>query len=275
MEIGKLGLWDHSSWPAFQDPEALAELAGLGFGTVWLGASPPADLTTAEPVLATSTNLVVATGIVNVWDAPPEAAAAGYARVAAAYPHRLLLGIGAGHRAFVGDQYTKPYDKLVSYLDGLDAGGVPVEGRVLAALGPRVLALAAERTAGAHPYLTTPEHTAKAREILGGGKLLVPEQKVILETDADVARGLAREKLEMYLALPNYSNNWLRHGFTEADLADGGSDRLVDALVVWGDEETIRAGVQAHIDAGADQVAVQVLNPDKLATLRVLGPVLK
>lgn len=275
MRIGTIGLWDHSSWPPFQDPEALAELADLGFGTVWFGGSPPADLTAVEPVLANSTDLIAATGIVNVWDAPPEAAAAGYARVAAAYPDRLILGIGAGHRAFVGDQYTKPYDKLVSYLDGLDAGGVPVEGRVLAALGPRVLRLAAERTAGAHPYLTTPEHTAQAREILGVGKLLVPEQKVVLATDVEVARGIAREKLELYLKLPNYSNNWLRHGFTEADLADGGSDRLVDALVVWGDEETIRAGVQAHLDAGADQVAVQVLNSDKLATLRVLGPVLK
>ncbi|GAB3460140.1 LLM class F420-dependent oxidoreductase [Actinophytocola sediminis] len=274
MEIGKIGVWDHSSWPPFQDGEALAELTDLGYGTVWFGGSPPADLTTVEPTLANSTDLIAATGIVNVWDAPPEAAAAGYARLSAAYPGRVILGIGAGHRAFVGDKYTKPYDKLVSYLDGLDAGGVPVDNRVLAALGPRMLELAAERTAGSHPYLTTPEHTAQAREILGAGKLLVPEQKVVLGTDAEVARRIGREKLALYLALPNYTNNWLRHGFTEADLADGGSDRLVDAMVVWGDEDAVRAGVLAHLEAGADQVAVQVLNQDKLATLRVLGPVL-
>jgi probable F420-dependent oxidoreductase len=195
--------------------------------------------------------------------------------VAGAYPDRLLVGIGVGHRPLVGDRYTKPYEKLVNYLDGLDAGGVPVEGRVLAALGPRVLALAAERAAGAHPYYTTPEHTAQAREILGPDKLLVPEQKVVLETDPEVARGLAREALDFYLKLPNYTNNWLRLGFTEEDLAGGGSDRLVDALTAWGDEEAIRARVQAHRDAGADQVIVQVLNEDTLATLRVLGPVLK
>jgi probable F420-dependent oxidoreductase len=174
----------------------------------------------------------------------------------------------------VGERYTKPYDKLVSYLDGLDEGGVPESGRVLAALGPKVLRLARDRAAGAHPYLTTPEHTAQAREILGADKLLVPEQKVVLSTDPARARALARKRLAMYLELPNYTNNWLRLGFTEADLADGGSDRLVDALVAWGDETAIRERVQAHRDAGADQVALQVLNEDKLGVLRTLAPVL-
>lgn len=275
MEIGKIGLWGRTGWPLFDDVDALAEVEDLGIDTVWVAASPPPDLSTVEPVLAKSKGLVVGTGIVNVWDGPPETVAAGYHRVAGAHPDRFLLGIGVGHRPLVGDRYTKPYDKLVSYLDGLDAGGVPVEGRILAALGPRVLALAAERTAGAHPYYTTPEHTAQAREIIGPDKLLVPEQKVVLETDPEKARDLARETLEFYLALPNYTNNWLRLGFTEADLADGGSDRLVDTLTAWGDEEAIRARVQAHLDAGADQVIVQVLNEDTLATLRVLGPVLK
>ena len=242
MAVSPLGVWGHASWFGLED---LAELEQLGFGTVWLGGSPPADLSTAEPLLAASTTLVVATGIVNVWDAEPSVAAAGYQRVAAAYPGRFVLGIGAGHRPLVGDRYTKPYDKLVSYLDGLDEGGVPESARVLAALGPKVLRLARDRTAGAHPYLTTPEHTAQAREILGEGKVLAPEQKVILSTDAAEARALARKRLEIYFGLPNYTNNWLRLGFTEADLADGGSDRLIDAMVVWGNEDTIRERVQA------------------------------
>lgn len=274
MDIGRLGVWDHPSWQAFGDPEALAELERLGYGTAWLGGSPAPDLSTVEPTLAASTTLVVATGIVNVWDGDPAAAAAGYHRVAAAHPDRFILGIGVGHRPFVGDRYTKPYDKLVSYLDGLDEGGVPVPNRVLAALGPRALRLARDRTAGSHPYLTTPEHTAQAREILGDGKLLVPEQKVILTKDPVEARAIGRQKLELYLGLPNYTNNWRRFGFTDSDLADGGSDRLVDAMVVWGDEDTIRERVEAHLAAGADQVAIQVLNEDKLAVLRTLAPAL-
>jgi probable F420-dependent oxidoreductase len=272
MDIGTLGVWDHASW--FGDAAALAELERLGYGTVWLGGSPPADLSTTEPVLAASTSLVVATGIVNVWEAEPPVLAAAYRRVVAAHLDRFVLGLGISHAPLVGDRYVKPYDKLVSYLDGLDEAGVPVSGRVLAALGPKVLRLARDRTAGAHPYLTTPEHTAQAREILGDGKLLVPEQKVVLLKDPAEARALARQRLEMYLALPNYTNNWLRLGFTESDLADGGSDRLVDALVAWGDEEAIHERVQAHRDAGADQVALQVLNEDKLTVLRTLAPAL-
>ena len=274
MDLGSLAVWDHSSWPAFQDAAALAELERLGYGTAWVGGSPPPDLSTVEPVLAASTSLVVATGIVNVWDASPADAAAGYHRVAAAYPDRFVLGVGVGHRPLVGDQYTKPYDKLVSYLDGLDEAGVPESGRMLAALGPKVLRLARDRTAGAHPYLTTPEHTAQAREILGAGKLLVPEQKVILSTDPAEALTLARQKIGFYFDLPNYTNNWLRLGFTEADLADRGSDELIDALVAWGDETAIRERVQAHLEAGADQVALQVLSEDKLSVLRALAPAL-
>jgi probable F420-dependent oxidoreductase len=271
MAIGKLGVWDHSSWPGFGDPAALEQ---LGYGTAWLGGSPSPDLSTVEPVLAASSSLVVATGIVNVWDADPSVVAAAYQRVTAAYPDRFLLGLGVGHRPLVGDRYTKPYDKLVSYLDGLDEAGVPASGRVLAALGPKVLGLARDRTAGAHPYFTTPEHTAQAREILGEGKLLVPEQKVVLSTDPVAARALARQALNFYLSLPNYTNNWLRLGFSEADLADGGSDRLVDALITWGDEDAIRARVEAHFAAGADQVALQVLNEDKLSVLGTLVPAL-
>jgi probable F420-dependent oxidoreductase len=274
MKLGKIGVWDNSTWAPLGDADALAELERLGYGTVWLGASPNADLSAAESILAASTTMQVATGIVNVWEAEPSVAAAANARVVAAYPGRFLLGIGIGHRPLVGDRYTKPYDKLVSYLDGLDEGGVPVDQRVIAALGPKMLGLARDRTAGSHPYLTTPEHTAQARDILGEDKLLVPEQKVVLETDGAKARAIAREKIGFYFGLPNYTNNWLRLGFTEADLADKGSDRLIDALVVWGDEEAVRERVQQHLDAGADQVAVQVLDADKMATLRALAPVL-
>lgn len=272
MELGQLGLWEETPWKAFREPEALAELEDLGVSTVWLGANPAPDLTDVGEVLARSSKLVVATGIVNVWEAGPEVAAQGYARVAAAHAERVVLGVGAGHRSQVGDRYTKPYEKLVGYLDGLDAGNVPVERRVLAALGPRVLKLAADRAAGAHPYFTTPEHTARAREILGAGKLLVPEQKIVLATDPDTARAIARKRLAIYLELPNYTNNWLRLGYTEDDFANGGSDRLVDGLVAWGDEDAIRTRVRAHLDAGADQVALQVLGEDKLATLRVVAP---
>lgn len=272
MRLGPVGVWDHASF--FPKSDTPAELERLGYASAWLGGSPPPDLSTVEPILAASRSLVVATGIVSVWVAEPSVAAAAYRRVNAAYPDRFVLGVGASHGKLVGDGYVKPYEKLVSYLDGLDEGGVPESGRVLAALGPRVLRLARDRTAGAHPYLTTPEHTAQAREILGDGKLLVPEQKVVLSTDPTQARALARKRLAMYLELPNYTNNWLRLGFTEADLADGGSDRLVDALVAWGDENAIRERIQAHRDAGADQVALQVLNDDKLAVLRTLAPAL-
>jgi len=271
--MGSVGVWDHPS-ETYRDPAVLAELERLGYSTVWMGASPAPDLSTIEPVLAASTSLRVATGIVNVWDGSPAVAASGYQRVTAAYPDRFLLGIGAGHRAIVGDRYTKPYDQLGSYLDGLDDGGVPESGRVLAALGPRVLELARDRSAGAHPYLTTPEHTVRAREILGVGKLLVPEQKVVLSDDPGEARAIARSRLGMYLELPNYTNNWLRLGFSASDLDGGGSDRLVDALVAWGDAEAVRERVAAHWEAGADQVALQVLNSDKVGVLRALSPVL-
>ena len=269
--LGRLGVWESRQAKWLAAPDALTELEELGFGALWVGGSPPADLAFPEELLARSGRLVIATGIVNVWDAPPDATAASFQRISS---DRLLLGIGAGHRAHTGDAYVRPYEKLVAYLDALDAGGVPKEARALAALGPRVLRLAADRTAGAHPYLVTPEHTAQAREILGAGVLLAPEQKVVLETDPDTARGIARERLGPYLALENYTNNWRRLGFTDADLAGGGSDRLVDAMVVWGDEEAIRARVADHHAAGADHVAVQVLDSDKRATLRRLAAAL-
>jgi probable F420-dependent oxidoreductase len=185
-----------------------------------------------------------------------------------------LLGIGAGHREHT-QEYTKPYDALVTYLDELDAAMVPTSRRVLAALGPRVLRLSAERSAGAHPYLTTPEHTAKARELVGSSVFLAPEHKVVLTTDRDEARAIGRRYLELYLGLSNYVNNWLRLGFTEGDVRKPGSDKLVDAVVAYGTPDAIAQRLNEHLEAGADHVAIQVLEgwpEDKLLhVLRTLA----
>lgn len=266
MDVGAVGVWTFSGlWPG--DPaeagETAAELEELGYGSVWLGGAA-GNLEVPARLLVGTRRLTVATGIVNVWTEPMDTVAAGYAQVAAEYPDRFLLGLGAGHAANVeptGQRYERPYSKLVETLDRLDAATPPVpkDGRALAALGPRVLALAGERTAGAHPYLTTPDHTHAARNMLGPDPLLAPEQKVVLDTHPSRARELARQGIKRYLGLPNYANNLLRLGYTDDDLADGGSDRLVDALVAWGDPETIAARVRAHRDAGAGHVCVQVL----------------
>jgi probable F420-dependent oxidoreductase len=227
--------------------------------------SPAGTLEQPEALLAGSARIAVATGIVSVWNQPPATAAAAYHRVSTAHPGRFLLGLGVSHAPLVeatGQQYQHPYGKLVEFLDGLDAATPPVppQGRALAALGPRVLALAAARTAGAHPYLVTPEHTRQAREILGAGPLLAPEQKVVLTTDPAQAREIARAALGLYLQLPNYTSNLRRLGFTGDDISSGGgSDRLIDALVAWGDEEAIARRVAGHHAAGADHVCIQVL----------------
>jgi probable F420-dependent oxidoreductase len=265
VDVGRVGVWTSSR--LLDGPEAIqaaAQLEDLGFGALWIG-SASGDLKLVSDLLGATSRLVVATGIVNVWFEPAGTTAAAFARVSAAYPGRLLLGIGAGHKLTVeeqtGQRYERPYEKLVRYLDELDAADppVPVEGRVLAALGPRVLELARDRTAGAHPYLVTPEHTHRARQILGPAKLLAPEQKVILETDPDRARTIARSTLSRYTTLPNYTRNWMRLGFTEDDLTDGGSDRLVDAMVAWGGVDAALARIAEHHQAGADHVCVQVL----------------
>lgn len=275
MDIGTVGIWERTPWFQQQPSEVLAELSELGYSTLWLGGSPSADLRIVEELLDRSSDLVVATGIASVWDPPPEVAAASYHRVNGRHPERVLVGLGASHEFLIGAAYARPYSKIVSYLDGLDAAPepLPVDRRVLAALGPRTLRLAAGRAAGAHPYLVTPEHTATAREILGDG-LLAPEQKVVLEPDPGKARALARDGIALYLGLPNYVDSLRRLGFTDDDLAAPGSDRLVDALVAWGDAEAVRARIDEHRDAGADHVAVQILNEDKLAVLRALAPVL-
>ncbi|OBI50081.1 LLM class F420-dependent oxidoreductase [Mycobacterium kyorinense] len=245
-------------------PQQAREIEALGYGAVWVGGSPPAELEWVEPILEQTTTLQVATGIVNIWSAPAKPVAESFHRIDQAYPGRFLLGIGVGHPEAISE-YRKPYDALVEYLDRLDDYGVPAERRVVAALGPRVLKLSAQRSAGAHPYLTTPEHTAQARELLGPSALLAPEHKVVLTTDADSARAVGRKALDIYLNLANYLNNWKRLGFTDDDITRPGSDRLLDALVAYGTTEAIAARINEHVTAGADHVAIQVLTrPDKL-----------
>lgn len=274
MHIGSVGVWSvPRMWASGSLPTVVAELEELGYGAFWLGGSPRGDLSAVAGLLAATSRMPIATGIVNVWNDPPEQVADAFHRVSAAHPGRFLLGIGAGHREHTGAAYTRPYQRLVEFLDVFDKAGVPVERRVLAALGPRVLTLAGRRSAGAHPYLVSPEHTRRARAVLGPDRLLAPEQKVLLDTDPERARTTARESLAPYLRLPNYTNNLRRLGYAEEDIAYGGSDRLVDDLVAWGDEQTIRARVAAHHAAGADHVAIQVLNRggDRLPAHRVLA----
>ncbi|MCF3136861.1 LLM class F420-dependent oxidoreductase [Streptomyces olivochromogenes] len=259
--IGRYGIW--SVGLRSEDPdqraeiaEAAAELEQLGYGAAWLGGS--SAVRHALPLIEATSTLTVGTSIQSIWDYEAAESAAGFAEVEAAHPGRFVLGLGISH-ARLASQYRRPYSALVAYLDALDAAGVPADRRVLAALGPKTLELAGTRAAGAIPYLVTPEHTAEAREILGVDALLAPEFKVVLETDPDKARALARDTLALYLALPNYTNTWLRLGFTEDDLLDGGSDRLVDTFFAWGDETRIRSRVEAFHEAGADHVALQVV----------------
>jgi probable F420-dependent oxidoreductase len=266
--LGKVGIWRH---PSGLTPEVVTEVEALGYGAIWVGGSPPGDLGVVEHLLDTTARIAVATGIVNVWKDDAATVGASWHRITARYPGRFLLGLGIGHPEAT-QEYQRPYAKLVGYLDQLDDLKVPAGDRVLAALGPKVLRLSAERAAGAHPYLVTPEHTRRARQVLGAGPLLAPEQKVVLETDPERARAIARPRVQNpYLGLTNYLSNLRSLGWTEADFAGGGSDALIDALAVHGDAAAIAGGVTAHLDAGADHVAVQVLNPDPLPALRALA----
>jgi probable F420-dependent oxidoreductase len=270
LQTGVIGIWSPQlrEGDARAVAEAAAELEEIGFGTIWVPGRRPDDLEERLRLLLGSTErITVATGIVSIWTQPAKASAELHARLASDFPGRFLLGIGVSHAPAVeqaGGSYRKPLSAMVAYLDALDAADPPVPPaeRALAALAPRMLALARERTRGSHPYLVTPEHTRLAREALGPDALLAPEQTVVLEEDPDVARALARGWLERYLRLPNYVDNLLRTGFDRADIDNGGSDRLVDELVAWGDVDAVRAKVDAHRAAGADHVAVQVVTSD-------------
>jgi probable F420-dependent oxidoreductase len=254
--LGRFGVWRGS---ALVTPELAVDLERLGYGTLWLGGSPDGDLRQAEELIEATTTLTLATSIVNMWKDDARTVAASFARIEASHPGRFLLGVGAGHPEAT-QQYAKPYDTLVGYVDVLLANGVPADSLVLAALGPRVLRLAAERTAGAIPYLVPPEHTRQARAILGAGPLLAPEQKALLETDPERARAIGRPRVQRpYLGLVNYTSNLRRLGWSDEDLSDGGSDALIDALVAWGTPDEVAAKLSEHLEAGADHVAVQLL----------------
>lgn len=291
IDVGRVGVWTFQleQHPAARAQAAAAEIEQLGYGALWIPEAMGREaFTHAGLLLAATRRLPVATGIANIWARDPMAMAAAQRTLTEAYPRRFLLGLGVSHAPLVegvrGHRYARPLSTMRTYLDAMDAAPYtaappPVEPvRVIGALAPKMLRLSAERAAGAHPYFVPPEHTRRAREILGPGPLLAPEQAAVLETDARAARTIARGHMALYLTLPNYRNNLLRLGFAESDLDGGGSDRLVDAIVVWGDEDAIAGRVREHHAAGADHVCVQVLDPDPralpLAQWRRLAPVL-
>jgi probable F420-dependent oxidoreductase len=261
VQLGTFGAWFNPAYDDSARTEFVVEAEALGYTTAWLGMGgrSVADLSLVEHALDATTTITVATAIVNVWTNDAVTVARSYQRIAAKHPDRFLLGVGVGHPESIAT-YRSPIETMAAYLDVLDAGGVPQDRRVLAALGPRALRLAAERAAGAHPYLVVPEYTRHARKILGAEPMLAPEHKAIVSTDPEKARAVGRAFVEKpYLGLRNYVNNLLRHGFTAEDVADGGSNRLIDALVLHGTPEHVKAGLAAHLDAGANHVSVQVL----------------
>ena len=273
VDIGRVGIW-YGGIDGLRSPDArrAAQLVEeLGFGALWLAEAVGRDpFSAAAILLSTTERLPLATGIASIYARDPMAMVAAQKTLAEAFPGRFLLGLGVSHHTLVEGvrqhDYSKPYSHMSQYLDQMDAAlymshGPELEpGRVLAALGPKMLELSATKANGAHPYLTTPAHTAEARKVMGTDALLAPEQMVVLSTDAAEARRIARGALTMYLGLPNYTNSFKRFGFTDEDCANGGSDRLIDALVAWGTAEQIATRVAEHHAAGADHVCVQVLN---------------
>ena len=274
MDLGKLGVWYFlDGMPASAAAEAAQRIEGLGYGALWIpeatGRNP---MVHASWLLANTQRLVVATGIANIYHREPGVTVAAQKALAEQSGNRFLLGIGVSHRPFVegvrGLKYRPPVATMREYLDQMASAPYtsvpPAEDppTVIAALGPKMLALAAEKTAGAHPYFVSPDHTAMAREILGPDKWLCVEQKVILETDPARARELARPAAQMYLALPNYRNNWLRMGLTEEDLSNGGSDKFIDATFAWGSQAQVEGRIREHFDAGASHVCIQPVNPN-------------
>ena len=275
MQLGAFGVWTFQLdvLPAARAQETVAELEELGYGAVWYGEAVGREaLTKAGLFLAGTKRIVIATGIANIYGRDPVTMAAAQKTLFEAYPDRFLLGLGVSHIPLVetvrGHRYDKPVPAMRAYLDAMDQApyqAVPPPSkppRVLAALGPKMLQLSAERANGAHPYNTTPKHTAEARALLGPGPYLCPEQAVIPQTDSAKARAIARKFLAIYLGLPNYTNNWLRLGFQEADFSDGGSDKLIDAMIAWGDLKSVVNRIREHHSAGADHVCIQVLTDD-------------
>jgi probable F420-dependent oxidoreductase len=272
--LPRLGLWtgDLDHVPAAEAQELAAELEELGYGAIWIPEVAGRDVMAHLALLLSATERMVgATGIASIWARDAVTMVGGLRGLTEAFPERVLLGLGVSHHTLVqglrGHVYDKPLQAMRTYLDAMDASPYTAkrpttpDRKVLAALGPKMLELSAERTEGAHTYFVPPEHTASARATLGEGPLLCVEQAVVLETDPEVARRIARFHTKVYLPLPNYRNNLLRSGFSEADVEGAGTDRLVDGIVAWGELEQILTRVQSHFDAGADHVCVQVLSP--------------
>jgi probable F420-dependent oxidoreductase len=271
VQLGRIGVWSGKLWAQREEAkQAARELERLGYGTLWFP-NGSGMFERARELLEATGRVVVATGIASIWLYPAEAATNAHYALTQAYSGRFLLGLGVSHAHLVNRQqagrYTKPVERMQAYLDALDAAPdpVPTDERILAALGPRMLEVARTRSAGAHPYLVPVEHTRHAREALGTGPLLATEQGVVLNTDPGQARRIARTHLARYLQASNYTNNWLRLGFSADDLANGGSDRLVDGLVAWGDLDAIRERIVAHLHAGADHVCLQALTENAMA----------
>jgi probable F420-dependent oxidoreductase len=259
--IGKVGVWAMEL--RFGDPAAIAgaaaELDGLGYGAIWVPGGIGGDITgDIDRLLDATERAVIATGIINIWKHEPEEIAGWWKALPTARAERVLLGVGVSHGPLIGEAWAKPLAKTRDWLEKALVAGIPAQSLCVAALGPKMLELSGELTAGAHPYLITPEHTAEARAILGPDRLLAPEQGVIPETDPARARDLAREALVHYRRLPNYMNSWKRLGFTDAEI-EAADDRLLDALFAWGDAAAIAARVKAHHDAGADHVCIQAI----------------
>jgi probable F420-dependent oxidoreductase len=271
MELGQIGIWRRRQ----EGVEGLEEIEALGYGTFWIGSSPA--VAEARPFLERTSTLTVATGILNIWQHEPADVAAGHAELRRAFPDRFLLGIGVGHPEATSE-YRRPLPAMRAFFDGLDAAPEPVrrEERVAAALGPMMLQLAVERSLGAHPYFVPVEHTRFARETIGTEALLAPEVAVVVEPDPETARQHARAYAATYLRMSNYTRNLLRFGFTEADIADGGSDRLIDAVIPHGTAGAVAEAVRAHLDAGADHVCLQPLGhgPVPLDDYRALAQAL-
>jgi probable F420-dependent oxidoreductase len=290
VDIGRVGIWygGIDALPTTEARRAAQVIEELGYGALWLAEAVGRDPFASSALLLSATKrLVLATGIANIYARDPMTMVAGQKTLSEAFPGRFLLGLGVSHAHLVSGvrkhEYSKPYSYMVDYLGRMDealfmaVGPDDDGGRVLAALGPKMLALSASAANGAHPYFTTPDHTKVAREAMGDDALLAPEQMVVLETDPAEARRIARDGMAVYMRAPNYLNNLRRLGFDDDDFADGGSDRLVDAIVAWGTEGQVAARVAEHHDAGADHVCVQVLQ-DGLAMpedqWRRLAPVL-
>jgi len=265
--IGRLGIWRRR----MDGTDGLAEIEAAGYSAVWVGASPSVEQ--ARPFLEATTTMTVATGILNVWQHDPAAVAAAHAETIDAFPGRFVLGLGIGHPEATAE-YKSPLQTMREFLDGLDAASRPVPRaeRVLAALGPKMLDLARGNAGGAHTYFVTPRHTSAAREALGTDALLAAEVAVVVEPDAETARKIAREYARAYLGLTNYTANLRRFGYTDQDVADGGSDRLIDAVIPHGTAEAVADALRAHLGAGADHVAVQALGhgPSPVADLRAI-----